>query len=151
LGRLKKIPGILIFGDPDPDRAEERLGVIPLAIQGISHFKAAAILGYEFGIGVRSGCFCAHPYILHLLRLTPEQANDVRRRILTGDRSDMPGLIRASFGLYNTIEEVDRLVEALTCIAQGKHQGEYEQERSSGEFKALGWTPNFERYFSLLP
>ena len=56
-----------------------------------SHFLTAAILGYEFGIGVRSGCFCAHPYILHLLHLTNEQAQSVRNRMIKGDKSDMPG------------------------------------------------------------
>jgi cysteine desulfurase/selenocysteine lyase len=33
-------------------------------------FLVAAILGYEGGIGVRSGCFCAHPYVVHPLGLT---------------------------------------------------------------------------------
>ncbi|HEX9616275.1 MAG TPA: aminotransferase class V-fold PLP-dependent enzyme, partial [Anaerolineales bacterium] len=61
LERLPRVPGLRIFGDPDPRRARERLGVIPFKLEGISHFLAAAILGFEFGIGVRSGCFCAHP------------------------------------------------------------------------------------------
>jgi selenocysteine lyase/cysteine desulfurase len=70
LTRLPEVPGIHILGDSDPSCAANRLGVIPFGLEGISHFKVASILGYEFGIGVRSGCFCAHPYILHLLKLT---------------------------------------------------------------------------------
>lgn len=148
LERLARVPGLKVFGDPDPGRARERLGVIPFQLEGTSHFLVAAILGYEFGIGVRSGCFCAHPYLLHLLGLTSREANAVRERMLAGDRSDMPGMVRASFGLYNTREDVDALAEALECIARGEYQGEYLQDRATGEYSPLGWEPDFESYFS---
>jgi cysteine desulfurase / selenocysteine lyase len=148
LRQLPAIAGIRLYGDTDPGRAAERLGVIPLALENISHFKVAAILGYEFGIGVRSGCFCAHPYILHLLRVSPEEAINVRQRMLGHDKSDMPGLIRASFGLYNNQDDVDALVEALDHIARGEYHGIYSQERASGEFKPAGWSPEFEKFFS---
>jgi selenocysteine lyase/cysteine desulfurase len=148
LRRLSQAPGIRLYGDADPTRAAERLGVIPLELAGVSHFKAAAILGYEFGIGVRSGCFCAHPYILHLLGLNSEQAAQVRATMLAGDRSDMPGLIRASFGLYNRLEDIDALVEALERIERGEYHGEYIQERASGEYRPTGWSPEFEQYFA---
>jgi selenocysteine lyase/cysteine desulfurase len=148
LRRLHEIPGVTIYGDRDPARAPERLGVIPLDMNGISHFKAAAILGYEFGIGVRSGCFCAHPYILHLLGLTPEQAHGVRERMQAGDRSNMPGLIRASFGLYNSFEDVDAFVEALKRIGRSEYRGEYVQNKATGEYLPQGWTSDFDKYFS---
>jgi selenocysteine lyase/cysteine desulfurase len=148
LRRLQAIPDIHIYGDQDPQNATQRLGVIPLQVSGISHFKAAAILGNEFGIGVRSGCFCAHPYILHLLGLSPQESRQVRRRMLAGDKSEMPGLIRASFGLYNTLEEVDALAEALERIVRGEYKGHYQQEITSGEYHLLGWEPPFEQYFS---
>ncbi|OGO66715.1 MAG: class V aminotransferase [Chloroflexi bacterium RBG_19FT_COMBO_55_16] len=146
--KMPQVPGLQIYGDSDPTRAKERLGVIPFKIEGYSHFLVAAILGYEFGIGVRSGCFCAHPYILHLLGLTTEQARAVRERMLAGDKSDMPGLVRISFGLYNTLEDVDALVEALTYIALGQYQGNYDQEPRTGEYTPIGWAPDFDQYFS---
>lgn len=149
LKRLPAVPGIYIYGDSDPARADNRLGVIPVRLQNVPHFLAAAVLGYEFGIGIRSGCFCAHPYILHLLGLTSAEAQVVRQHILTGDRTDMPGLIRASFGLYNTLEEVDALVEALTCLARGVYQGKYTQNRATGEFIPEGWMPEFYKYFTI--
>ncbi len=148
LTRLPAVPGIFIMGDPDPGRASRRLGVIPFGLRGESHFKVASILGYEFGIGVRSGCFCAHPYILHLLGLSPEESNIVRNQMLDGDKSEMPGLIRASFGLYNTQEEVDQLVDALDRIARGAYKGEYTQNVATGEYIPTGWEPHFEKYFS---
>jgi len=146
---LKEIPRLRIFGDADPELAAERLGVIPLEIQGMSHFKVASILGYEYGIGVRSGCFCAHPYILHLLGLKPEDARQVRQHILDSDRSEMPGLIRVSFGLYNSFQDVDALVKALAAIAGEEYKGEYIQDRANGEYRPKDWAPDFEQYFSL--
>jgi cysteine desulfurase/selenocysteine lyase len=145
---FQSIPEMRIFGDDQPSRARSRLGVIPFQLEKVSHFLVAAILGHEFGIGVRSGCFCAHPFILRLLNITPEESIRVRARMLAGDRSDMPGLIRASFGLYNTMDEVDALVDALKHITRRDYNGEYKQELESGEFIPKGWTPNFENYFS---
>lgn len=149
LHQMNSIPGIQIFGDQDAVRALDRLGVIPFKLAGVSHFLAAAILGYEFGIGVRSGCFCAHPYILHLLGLSPKEANHVRQDMLAGNRSNMPGLVRASFGLYNNKEEIDALVEALRRITTNRYRGSYVQNRATGEFIPQGWQPQFEKYFSL--
>lgn len=149
LDRLARIPEVVIYGDADPARSSERLGVIPLQVKNVPHFKAAAILGYEFAIGVRSGCFCAHPYILHLLGISPEEARRVRARMLARDKTEMPGLIRASFGLYNTFEDIDIFAEALENIARGRYQGKYIQDVASGEYHPLGWAPDYDRYFSV--
>jgi selenocysteine lyase/cysteine desulfurase len=143
LEKLRTVPGVRLFGDTDPGRAAERLGVIPFQVEGISHFKVAAVLGYEFGIGVRSGCFCAHPYVLRLLGIDRERAEAVRKSILSGDRRQMPGMTRLSFGLYNTTEEIDRLLEALAIVAAGTFKGRYMQEPASGEFHPDGWAPDF--------
>ncbi len=149
LEKLASIEGIRVFGDNDPLNVINRLGVIPLQLQNVNHFLAAAVLGYEYGIGVRSGCFCAHPYILHLLGLSNEEAAEVRRRMVDGDKSEMPGLIRLSFGLYNTRQEVDVLIDALQHISSGNYRGKYIQEKASGEYTPLDWQPEFTRYFGL--
>jgi cysteine desulfurase/selenocysteine lyase len=149
LERLATLPEVGLYGDTDPHNALGRLGVIPLQLKNVPHFLAAAVLGYEFGIGVRSGCFCAHPYILHLLGLNNKEAAEVRRRMIEGDKSEMPGLIRASFGLYNTRQEVDYLVEALQRISAGDYKGKYTQDKASGEYSPVGWQPDFTGYFEL--
>ena len=149
LERLLEIPELMVFGDSNPERSSERLGVIPFNLQGYSHFLVAAILGHEYGIGVRSGCFCAHPYILHLLGLNPEEANEVRNQIQAGDRSDMPGLVRVSFGLYNSTNEIDELIESLFHIKRGDYAGNYLQDPASGEYIPEGWDPEFDRFFSI--
>jgi hypothetical protein len=53
-----------------------------------------------------------------------------------------------SFGLYNTIEEVDTLFEALGCIIRGDFRGDYIQDIPSGEFHPEGWKPDFNKFFS---
>ncbi len=148
LEQFKRIPDLRTFGCPDPDKTASRLGVIPLIMNGISHYLVAAILGYEYGIGVRNGCFCAHPYLLDLLGVSNDQAGLVRHSILMHDRRDVPGLVRVSFGLYNEKEDVDALVEALLAIQEGKYRGSYAQDVHSGLFQPAGWQAKFEDYFS---
>lgn len=149
LDNLPEVHGIHILADADPTNAASRLGVIPFNLTNMDHFKLAAILGYEYGIGVRNGCFCAHPLILHILGLSAGEADHVRTDIINQDKSHMPGLVRASFGLYNSIPEIDLLIEALTAIAQGDYRGEYVQDVPSGEYIPKGWQPDFDNYFSL--
>ena len=149
LHRLPEVDGIQLFGDQDPDYSPERLGVIPFQLTHIDHFKVAAILGHEFGIGVRNGCFCAHPLILHLLEVSEEEASRVREEIINHKRDHLPGLIRASFGLYNTLKDVDVFIEALKAISAGEYSGEYIQDVATGEFHPVGWNPDFSKYFSL--
>jgi len=146
LKRLGTIRGIRIYGDSDPARVEERVGVIPFSLQGISHFLVAAILGYEGGIGVRSGCFCAHPYVVHLLQLNAEEAVSWRTQLLAGDRSNMPGMVRMSLGCYNTAADVERLAEMLERIARADYLGDYRLDSSSGEYTPAGYEDPLAEY-----
>lgn len=149
LRELKKIPEVIIFGDDDEGNTANRLGVIPFNIQGINHFKVAAILGHEYGIGVRNGCFCAHPLILHLLQFSKEEEKELRKEMLARNNVNKPGLIRMSFGIYNEIEEIDIFIQAIKNIVAGNYQGDYVQDIASGEFHPKGWKPEFEELFSL--
>ncbi|MBK7176584.1 MAG: aminotransferase class V-fold PLP-dependent enzyme [Chloroflexi bacterium] len=150
LERLPTVPGLKIYGETDPARAHEKVGVIPFNLEGVSHFKLAAILGYEGGIGVRSGCFCAHPYVVHLLHLDETTATTWRDQLLSGDKSHMPGMVRASFGCYNNTDDVDRLVAMLARIAAGDYQGDYVLDLASGEYTPAGFDESLADYFQLL-
>jgi selenocysteine lyase/cysteine desulfurase len=149
LRRLQEIDGMELYGMTDPDRASERVGVIPFNLRGSDHYKVAAVLSFEGGIGVRNGCFCAHPYILRLLKVPGEEAIRHQQEILSGTRVGLPGLVRISFGCYNTLEEVDHLVDVLARIAAGDIQGEYEQDPLSGSYWPRGHELDYEAYFSL--
>lgn len=148
LQRLQNVPGLRLYGDPNPSRACERLGIIPFNLAA-SHFLVAAVLSAEYGIGVRSGCFCAHPYILHLMGLSAAEADQIRLEMRANKRDNMPGMVRMSLGIYNTAEEIDILIEALTRIARGEYKGRYTQDPVSGEYHPAGWQPCPDDYFRL--
>jgi selenocysteine lyase/cysteine desulfurase len=123
LRRLREVPGIRIFGETDPDRLEDRVGVVTFNLRAHHHALVAAILGYEGGIGVRSGCFCAQPYVARLLGLSGEEwIGKVR------ERSQRPGMVRISFGLFNTTEEIDIVIAMLQRIAERKYHGMYSED-----------------------
>ena len=147
--RLLAIPGVTIYGESNPARLHEKVGVIPFNLAGVSHFKLAAILGYEGGIGVRSGCFCAHPYVVHLLNLDDEAASTWRTQLLEGDKSNMPGMVRMSFGCYNNRDDVNRLLAMLERISRGDYTGDYRLDRQTGEYRPADFTEPIASYFTL--
>ena len=149
LTELSKIEGMEIYGDPDPARAGQRLGVIPFNVKGLSHYLVAAVLSTEYAIGVRNGCFCAHPYVLRLLDIAEPVALSWRKQVVAGVRAHLPGLVRVSFGCYNSHEEVDWLAAALRNIAAGQIAGDYEQDRATGTFRERTFRPEMEAYFRL--
>jgi selenocysteine lyase/cysteine desulfurase len=147
---LKSVPGITLYGESDPGQGDDRVGVIAFNLGSLPHALVAAILGYEAGIGVRNGCFCAQAYVAHLLRLTkPEQAN-WHRDVLAGDRSGRPGMVRMSLGAYNTTADVDALVAMLQRIAQDDYDGQYYQVRESGDYIPAGYQDAIASRFSLM-
>jgi selenocysteine lyase/cysteine desulfurase len=151
LRRLREIEGIKFYGMDDPDLAKERLGTIAFNLQGVPHYKMAAVLSFEGGIGVRNGYFCAHPYMLRLLGIPSEEALQQQQEILARTRLGRPGMVRASFGCYNTIEEVDWFADMLARIAAGDIQGDYEQNPASGDYWPRGYQPHYEQYFAFEP
>jgi cysteine desulfurase/selenocysteine lyase len=149
LQKLGRIPGVHVYGITDPARAVEKVGVVPFEVEGMSHYLVAAILSAEGGIGVRNGCFCAHPYILSLLRVSPERAREHQREIVQGTKAHLPGLVRVSFGCYNDQAEVDWFAEVLERIVHGEYRGHYVQDPASGEFWPEGYAPEMAPYFAL--
>lgn len=88
LDRLGQVEGLAIYGPPT---AQERGAVVSFTLAGVHPHDVAGILDTQ-GIAVRAGHHCTQP--LH--------------RAL-----DVPATTRASFYLYNTPEEIDRLVVGL--------------------------------------
>ena len=143
---LAGMAGVRLLG-PGPD--VDTLPVATFTVEGMPHALVAARLSAEFGIGVRHGCFCAHPYLMRLLRLTEAEVAEYRAAVRSGDRSRVPGAVRASAGLGTTLSDVDRLLSAVAEIASGRAAPvTYTQERTTGDFwpegDARGWS-NAER------
>jgi len=139
---LADVPGVHLLG---PDLSETTLPLATFTVDGMHHALVAARLSAEYGIGVRHGCFCAHPYLLRLLHLSPEEVATYRDAVARHDRRDMPGAVRASAGLNTSVADVDRLVAAVTDIATGDSAPvTYVQDPRTGDYwpesEAPGWS-----------
>lgn len=146
--KLGQIKGLTFYGARD--NLHEKVGVITYNAEGIHHSLVAAILGTEEGIGVRDGCFCAHPYVKELLGLTHEQDLAHEASVLGGDKSSMPGMVRASLGCYSNEADIDALAEAMERILRKEYRGAYTQDKKSGAFQAVNFQPDYARFFPYL-
>jgi cysteine desulfurase / selenocysteine lyase len=149
LERLNKIEAVKIYGDTNPANTAKRLGVISMNVGDLSHGLVAAILGYEGAIGVRSGCFCAHTYVKELLHVSDKDSKALEQQILARDRSMIPGTIRVSFGIYNTTDEIDKLVEMVQKIADGDYFKDYKLNKEKGEYSPNGFSFDFDKYYQM--
>lgn len=127
MNRLQRIPGLQLYTSPFHD--DDRIGVIPFNLHGISHETAAKILAAEAGVAVRSGCFCAQPYVQKLLGISAaELARHVKNPSLP-----KPGMVRISFGLYNSLQEIDIFLKTIAAIAE-KRARKYHSFKMSSNF-----------------
>ncbi|MCX6841400.1 MAG: aminotransferase class V-fold PLP-dependent enzyme [candidate division WOR-3 bacterium] len=152
LKKLATIPGVRIYGQSDPAGVSDRLGAISFNLADLHHALVAAVLSYEGGIAVRCGCFCAHPYMLCLLKVPPDEAEHVRKEIIAHDRSRIPGAVRASVGIYNDESDIDALCNCLERIAAGSYSGQYTMCKETGNYMPVGADCfDFEHHFDLAP
>ncbi|KAJ3076302.1 hypothetical protein HDU99_001368 [Rhizoclosmatium hyalinum] len=148
LPKLKKIQGLKLAGDYSIDLGT-RGGVISFTIDNIHFNLVAAILGTEFDISVRAGCFCAQPYVMQLLDFDGcIQPAEALEDIIREDVNNRLGFVRLSFGLGNTFTDVDLVVDALTKIVNGQYKYKYVQDEN-GEFSAAGVNCDFSVYVPL--
>ncbi|GAB6167759.1 aminotransferase class V-fold PLP-dependent enzyme [Clostridium carnis] len=107
---LKSINKVILYGDCE--KINDRLGIVVFNIDGIYNAEVAEVLAKFRAIAVRQGAFCAHPYIKRLLKLSDEEAS----KHLINPNFKMPGMVRASFGVYNSLDEVDIFLNTIEWI-----------------------------------
>ena len=88
--QLREIEGIHIIGE-----APQKSGLVSFVIDGIHPYDIGTIID-KMGIAVRTGHHCAEPVMTFF---------------------DIPGTVRASFALYNTLEEIDLFISAVKKAA----------------------------------
>ena len=86
--KLQAVEGLTIYGSQD---LAQRSGVIAFNLDGLHPHDVATALDYE-GVAVRAGHHCAQPLLTYL---------------------QVPATVRASFYIYNTYADCDKLVDAL--------------------------------------
>ncbi len=84
--KLREINGLKIYGE-----APQKSGVISFNIEGVHHYDLGMLLD-KSGFAARTGHHCAEPVMNHF---------------------NISGTVRVSFGMYNTKEEIDKLVETV--------------------------------------
>jgi selenocysteine lyase/cysteine desulfurase len=95
----------------------ERVAVASFVVQGADERDVATTLAEEYGVSVRSGLFCAHPLVSHLLG-TPRREFDLSLGAArAGEAFRLRGAVRASIGIGVADADVDRLIEGVRAIA----------------------------------
>jgi cysteine desulfurase/selenocysteine lyase len=97
LEALREVPGLIVYG---PQNADQRGGVFSLGFPDIHPHDVGTVLDAE-GVAIRAGHHCCQP----LMR-----------------RLDVAATARASVYVYNTVEEIDKLVEALGKVESFFHR-----------------------------
>lgn len=92
LERLSELDDVTLYGP----RGDDRGGIVSFNIAGVHPHDVATMLDFE-GVAVRAGKHCAHPLGVEL---------------------GVNASVRASFYLYNTFEEIDRLLAAVTSVRE---------------------------------
>jgi selenocysteine lyase/cysteine desulfurase len=125
---LAQIPGLRIYGiqDEHSPRFSQKGGVILFGLKAMMAHRVAKELAIQ-GIGVRSGCHCAHMLIKHLLNIPPLLKQFQHVLLFFFPRLSLPGLARVSLGIENSETDVDTLIQALGTIARQRQTGRNQQ------------------------
>ena len=91
LERLVEVPGLRVFGPP---AGEDRVGIVSFVVDGVHAHDVSEILD-RHAVAVRAGHHCAQVLM---------------------ERLGVPATTRASVAVYNTREEIDRLIDALLDV-----------------------------------
>ena len=109
LTQIQEVPNIQVYNSLNDENRQ--IGVVSFNMKQVPHQLLASILNDFFGIAVRNDCFCAHPYVRECIVEDLWDIEDEAHVDL------FQGMVRASFGLYSTKEEIDFLLKALLKIS----------------------------------
>ena len=114
LERFEAVDGLKIYGSHRLEVAD-RIGVITFNLDALPHGLVTAALNDYFGVAVRNECFCAQPFVRKLLGRTGTNGEAPSDAECSPEAQ--PGMVRVSFGLYNTEADVDTAADALADVA----------------------------------
>jgi selenocysteine lyase/cysteine desulfurase len=138
---LSKIEGVKVYGSGGH---MARIGAVSFNVTDFPHELLATVLNDYFGIAVRSGCFCAHPFVREFLLedlWDIEDENDVR---------SFQGMVRASLGLYNDESDVATFIAAIESIVHKRSAYEHNYEKlDDGSFIHRNFSMDTSSYFDI--
>ena len=129
---LKQLDNVIIYGDSE--NLDDRVGVVTFNFSDINSYILARNLSNMGGIATRRGAFCAHPYVWRLMNLTEQEIYHFQ------NCTDLKtaGMVRISFGIYNTEEEVDQFLAVMPEIMKASDPISYLLETGGGREYAEG-------------
>lgn len=148
---LSSIAGVTVYGDTDVKRTP-RAGVISFNIEGLHHAKAAAAASDYAAVFMRDGCFCAGPHVFRLLGMEEGAVRAYGAEIESGNFLARVGLIRASLGIYNNLEDVMRVGAVTRWLAGNREriEREYALDPHGHVYRVDGRTVDLKPYSPLL-
>lgn len=136
LGKMRDIPGVTVYLS-----GAEVGHVIPFDVDGFDGRLVAEVLAFEYGIGLRAGAFCTYEYIRKLKGISAEEDQRIAREVESGVTANIPTIIRASFAVYNNMEDCDRFLSAIREIAErgpAAYHGRYKRDNRDGNWAPIG-------------
>ncbi len=112
-----------------------RVGLLTFNLGEMPYDLLAAVLSAEHGIGIRHGCFCAHPLMMRLLRVDDAEAHRLIDETRAGHHERLPGAARMSLGLGSTRADVDTFAAALRAIAADGPRWTYAVNAATDEYE----------------
>lgn len=113
---LKQMDNVIIYGDYE--NISDRVGVVTFNFTDVNSYLLAGRLSQK-GAATRRGAFCAHPYVWRLMGIDEEEALSFDGCV----DGKTAGMVRVSFGIYNTEEEVDEFLQILEESVSELRQG----------------------------
>ena len=132
-GRMAAIDGVETYRVWPADHP--RVGLATFNLAGTPYDLLAAVLSAEHGIGIRHGCFCAHPLMMRLLRVDDAEAHRLVEETRAGHHERLPGAARMSLGLGSSLEDIDALADALAAIAADGPRWTYAVNAATDEYE----------------
>ena len=123
---LKKLDNVIIYGDSE--NLDDRVGVVTFNFSDINSYILAKNLSEMGGVATRRGAFCAHPYVWRLMKIDEteiyhfQNCTDIKTA----------GMVRISFGIYNTEEEIDQFLAMMPEIMKVSDNKTYLLEQGGG-------------------
>jgi selenocysteine lyase/cysteine desulfurase len=112
-----------------------RVGLLTFNLGEMPYDLLAAVLSAEHGIGIRHGCFCAHPLMMRLLRVDDGEMHRLLDETRAGHHERLPGAARMSLGLGSARADIDTFADALRAIAADGPQWTYVVNPATDEYE----------------
>lgn len=107
---MKCFNRVKLYGDNE--NIEDRVGILIFNINGMKYEEVGENLANIRAIAVRQGGFCAHTYTRRMLGIKDDEIEEYIKK------NGMPGMVRASLGVYNSQKEVDIFLETIEYMCK---------------------------------